>query len=199
MNKGVLAGLHVAPFGPGAGFAPLKRPAYFYTAPSRSTSAQAFSANVQLFSLALVTLEPITVETYGLEVVTAAAGGSLARLGLARADEAGVPVEMVADGDTVAIDTLGFKNVRAGLELAPGIYYGVSLQTATSGSGRSVEAVPVWLPSRQQSSLIGSSICGYGVTVPAGGAFATRWSPRTLTPQVQAMKFNVKISGAEVG
>jgi hypothetical protein len=64
-----------------------------------------------------------TWDTIGVEVTTAGAGGSLARLGIYEAQSDGTPGALVLDAGTVLVDATGDREISITQELSAGFYF----------------------------------------------------------------------------
>lgn len=81
----------------------------------------AMAANQVRYAPILV-ITPITIDQLAIEVTSAGAGGTTARLGIYNADTSWQPTTLVVDAGTVAVDSTGVKTAGISTTLQPGRY-----------------------------------------------------------------------------
>lgn len=86
-----------------------------------SVSTQALVAD-RLYYEPVRVATPITLDQLRIEVTTAAAASTVARLGIYEADTDWQPTDLVLDAGTVAIDSPGVKTASISQALSPGRY-----------------------------------------------------------------------------
>lgn len=89
---------------------------------SISTTATTAQAANQVKYYPIYVTTPITIDQLSLEVTSAGAGGTTARMGIYHADINWVPGALIADSGTVAVDSTGVKSAAVAVTLAPGRY-----------------------------------------------------------------------------
>lgn len=86
-----------------------------------STNTFAIGTNTVRYNPMFVST-PITLDQIAIEVTSAGAGGTTARLGIYHADADWQPTALVVDAGTVAVDSTGVKTASINTTLQPGRY-----------------------------------------------------------------------------
>jgi hypothetical protein len=114
------------------------------------------SPGTSALSTGRLTFEPwwvwreVTIDRLAVEVTTAAASGSLMRLGIYNCDTSWTPTSLVVDAGTIAVDpgaVPAFQTVTVNVTLAPGRYMACWVTQSSPTARTHAGTVPTW-PSR---------------------------------------------------
>lgn len=149
---------------------------------SISSGTTTLAAN-QVRYLPIVVDTPITVDQLILEVTTAGAASTTARMGIYTAGLDWMPVTLVVDGGTVAVDSTGAKTLSISQQLMPGRY----LLTINTDGTPTLRYVRGSINSALLTDAFGSSpIVGHLRATQTYGAFPATPTAPTLAVAVTA-------------
>lgn len=140
---------------------------YHGAAAAQIQSNIAFAADV-VRAAPLVLARTVAVDTFAVEVITAAAGATV-RLGIYASGYDGYPGRLVHEAGTVAADTTGVKTIAVpAFNLLPGLYWLVGVAQGGSPTLRSV--TPIAHPAVAPTAVATSAPSVYAASIAAGAA-----------------------------